>query len=67
VSNIAPTPGGIGATEAFLVVGLTALKFSLPQAVAITLIYRLLTFWLPIIPGGIALHLVNKRKIVDPI
>jgi undecaprenyl-diphosphatase len=64
VSNVAPTPGGIGATEAFLVVGLVAMKLTLPDAAAVTLIYRFLTFWFPIIPGGIALHIVNKRKIV---
>jgi len=63
VSNAAPTPGGIGATEAVIVLGLVALKFSLADAAAVTIIYRFLTFWLPIIPGGIALHFVNKNKI----
>ncbi len=64
ISNIAPTPGGIGAIEAVLVIGLVAMKFSLADAAAITLIYRFLTFWLPILPGGIALHFVNKNKLV---
>ncbi|HEY5268216.1 MAG TPA: YbhN family protein [Candidatus Saccharimonadales bacterium] len=64
VSNGAPTPGGIGATEAVLVVGLHAMHLSLPDAAAVTLIYRFFTFWMPILPGGIALHRVNKLKIV---
>lgn len=64
ISNVAPTPGGIGAIEAVLVIGLVALGFNLSDAAAITLIYRFFTFWLPILPGGIALHFVNQNKIV---
>jgi len=61
VSSGAPTPGGLGATEAVLVIGLHALHLSLPDAAAATLIYRFFTFWLPVIPGAIALHRVNKQ------
>lgn len=61
VSAIAPTPGGIGATEAFLLLGLTSLGMHLPQATAAMLIYRLLSFWIPMIPGGFALHIINKK------
>ena len=64
VSNGAPTPGGIGATEAVLVVGLHAMHLSLPDAAAATLIYRFFTFWMPILPDGIALHRVNQKKLV---
>lgn len=64
VSNIAPTPGGIGATEAVLVVGLVAARISLPQAAAATVLFRLLTFWLPIIPGALALHYLNRQKTI---
>ncbi len=64
VSNIAPTPGGLGATEAFLLVGLVAMHLNLSQGAAVILIYRFFTFWLPIIPGGMAMHRVNKLKIV---
>jgi uncharacterized protein (TIRG00374 family) len=61
VSNIAPTPGGIGATEAVLVVGLVAARVSLSQAAAATVLFRLLTFWLPILPGAIALRILRKQ------
>lgn len=64
VSNIAPTPGGIGATEAVLVVGLVSASVSLPQAAAATVIFRLFTFWLPIIPGGLALRRLNRQKTI---
>lgn len=60
VSNFAPTPGGIGATEAFLALGLTSVGMSLPQAAAVTLIFRFVSFWVPIIPGFLALRAANR-------
>lgn len=62
IGNISPTPGGVGAIEAFLVFGLVAMRLNLSQAVAVTLIFRFLTFWLPILPEALAFHRVNKRK-----
>lgn len=64
VSEIVPTPGGIGATEAVLILALVAASLSLSQAVAAVLIYRLVMFWLPMIPGGLALHSLNRQKIL---
>jgi undecaprenyl-diphosphatase len=64
VSEIVPTPGGIGATEAVLILALVAASLSLSEAVAAVLIYRLVMFWLPMIPGGLALHRVNSQKIL---
>jgi glycosyltransferase 2 family protein len=54
VAQAAPTPGGIGATEAVLIAGLTA--FGLPSAVAVpaVFLYRFATFWIPILPGWAA-------------
>jgi len=60
VSNFAPTPGGIGATEAFLALGLTSVGMDLPTAAAVTLIFRFVSFWVPIIPGFLALRTVNR-------
>lgn len=60
VQNAAPTPGGLGASEAFLVFGLTSVGVQLPQAVAATLLFRLITFWIPIIPGILALREVGR-------
>jgi uncharacterized membrane protein YbhN (UPF0104 family) len=64
ISEVVPTPGGIGATEAVLILALAASGLSLSQAVAATLIFRLVIFWLPMIPGGLALHRINRRKIL---
>jgi uncharacterized membrane protein YbhN (UPF0104 family)/membrane-associated phospholipid phosphatase/tRNA A-37 threonylcarbamoyl transferase component Bud32 len=54
VASISPTPGGLGAMEAALVAGLTAVGAPAGPAVAGVLAFRLLTFWLPILPGWLA-------------
>jgi undecaprenyl-diphosphatase len=54
VASIAPTPGGLGALEAALVAGLTAAGAASGPAVAAVLVYRLVTYWLPIVPGFVA-------------
>jgi uncharacterized membrane protein YbhN (UPF0104 family)/membrane-associated phospholipid phosphatase len=54
VASVSPTPGGLGAMEAALVAGLTAVGALTGPAVAGVLAFRLLTFWLPILPGWVA-------------
>jgi uncharacterized membrane protein YbhN (UPF0104 family) len=60
--SVIPTPGGIGGTEAALVAGLTSLGVDVSAAVSVTLIFRLMTFWAPLIPGAIALHIFRKTS-----
>lgn len=55
VSELAPTPGGIGATEATLILGLSGAGLTVEQSIAATLIFRFMSFLLPMIPGAIAL------------
>jgi uncharacterized membrane protein YbhN (UPF0104 family)/membrane-associated phospholipid phosphatase len=64
IASASPTPGGLGAVEAALVAGLTAVGIRTGPAVAGVLTYRLLTFWLPIIPGFLALRFLQHRQIV---
>jgi uncharacterized membrane protein YbhN (UPF0104 family)/membrane-associated phospholipid phosphatase/tRNA A-37 threonylcarbamoyl transferase component Bud32 len=54
VAAASPTPGGLGAMEAALVAGLTAVGAPTGPAVAGVLAFRLLTYWLPILPGWLA-------------
>lgn len=56
LGNLAPTPGGIGATEAALIAAMTALGLDSTTAVSATFLYRIATFWLPIVPGFFALR-----------
>ena len=60
VSEITPTPGGIGPTEAVLVIGLTGAGLTASQAVAATLIFRLISFLLPLLPGAVAVVQLNR-------
>lgn len=55
ISSAAPTPGGVGATEAALIAGYTAVGVTAGTAFAAVLLFRLVTFWLPILPGWLSL------------
>jgi len=60
VAQAAPTPGGIGAAEAALIAGLTAFGLAVEVAVPAVFLYRFATFWLPILPGWLAVrHLLR--------
>jgi uncharacterized membrane protein YbhN (UPF0104 family) len=61
IGSIIPTPGGLGAVEAALTAGLTAA--GVPGAVAISavLLFRLLTFWLPVPLGWAALNFLERN------
>jgi undecaprenyl-diphosphatase len=65
IGNITPTPGGLGTTEAMLIVGFTKVGLSLAQAVSATLIFRFLTFWLPLLPGGLIFMRLRSRNITE--
>ncbi|HKO83675.1 MAG TPA: lysylphosphatidylglycerol synthase transmembrane domain-containing protein, partial [Actinomycetota bacterium] len=54
IAQAAPTPGGIGAVEAALIAGLTAAGVDKETAVPAVFLFRLATFWLPILPGWLA-------------
>jgi uncharacterized protein (TIRG00374 family) len=60
VGSFAPTPGGLGAVEAVLTAGLTAIGVPAHEAIPAVLIFRIATFWLPI-PAGWAAYTVLQR------
>jgi uncharacterized protein (TIRG00374 family) len=55
------TPGGLGFVEAGLVGTLTLAGVPGPAAVAATLLYRLVAYWLPLPAGGVAYLLYRRR------
>jgi uncharacterized membrane protein YbhN (UPF0104 family) len=55
------TPGGLGFVEAGLAATLALAGISTGDALVATLVYRLLTFWLPIPAGGIAAWRFRRR------
>jgi glycosyltransferase 2 family protein len=60
--SIAPTPGGIGGAEAGLAAALAAIGLPASICLASALLYRLLTSWLPIVPGFVMFEVLNARK-----
>lgn len=51
VGTVTPTPGGLVGAEAGLTGGLIAYGIQPDTALATALLYRFLTYWLPILPG----------------
>jgi undecaprenyl-diphosphatase len=64
VAAAAPTPGGLGAIEAALVAGLTGVGMTSGPAVAAVLAYRLMTYWLPVLPGWASFHVLERRGVI---
>jgi undecaprenyl-diphosphatase len=62
VASASPTPGNVGAVEVVLSAGLATVGVAAAPAVASVLIYRLLTFWLPVAPGFIAFRYLQQRQ-----
>ena len=60
IAAAAPTPGNLGALEAALAAGLTGVGMTAGAAVSAVLTYRLATYWIPILPGWLAWHLVQR-------
>ena len=55
-----PTPGNLGAMEAALAAALIGVGMGSGAAVSAVLGYRLVTFWLPVLPGWLAWQLVQR-------
>ena len=61
LGSIIPTPGGIGTVEAALTAGLVAAGLHGTQAASAVLLFRLLTFWLPVPVGWVALNYLERQ------
>ena len=61
LGSIIPTPGGLGTVEAALTAGLVAAGLHGTQAASAVLLFRLLTFWLPVPVGWTALNYLERQ------
>ncbi|WP_318841271.1 lysylphosphatidylglycerol synthase domain-containing protein [Streptomyces sp. SS1-1] len=57
-----PTPGGLGSLDAVLAYALTTAGAPAATAASTVLGYRLLTVWLPLLPGLLVLALLIRRR-----
>jgi uncharacterized protein (TIRG00374 family) len=62
LGNVIPLPGGVGGVEGALIGSMIAFGQNGSTAVLGVLAYRLISFWLPTIPGGVAY--VQLRRLV---
>jgi uncharacterized protein (TIRG00374 family) len=61
LANLLPLPGGIGGVDGGMIGALVAFGVGVGLAVPAVLVYRLLAFWLPTVPGGIAYFQLRRR------
>lgn len=62
--SITPTPGGIGGAEIGLVAGLSLVGLDVNLALAVALLNRLVTYWVPLLLGWLALLFVVRRRYI---
>jgi len=61
---LVPTPGGVGSVEAALVVALVAAGGPAAVATAVVLAYRIITVWVPLLPGALTLGALVRLKVI---
>jgi uncharacterized protein (TIRG00374 family) len=61
---LVPTPGGIGSVEAALVMALVAAGGPVAVATAVVLAFRVITVWLPLLPGALTLGALVRMKVI---
>ncbi|WP_421121952.1 flippase-like domain-containing protein [Aquihabitans daechungensis] len=59
-AGLMPVPGGIGVTEGALITGLSAAGVDQATAFAVTIVYRMITFYLPPIWGAACFHRLER-------
>ncbi|RIQ20509.1 flippase-like domain-containing protein [Jiangella rhizosphaerae] len=59
-----PTPGGLGAVEAALTAGVSTLGVPASAAVTAVLVFRIVSFWLPILPGWVLWTQMRRRDLL---
>lgn len=64
VATAAPTPGGLGALEAAVIAGLVAAGMDNSIAVPGVFLYRLATFWVPILPGWFCFTYLQRSEYI---
>lgn len=61
LGSAAPTPGGVGAVEGALTLGLLAVGLPKEVAAPAVLLFRLMTFWLPVLPGWLSFNQLTRK------
>ena len=62
--TVSPTPSGLGLTELALSASLKTFGLPTDQALVVAVSYRLVTYWIPILPGYIFYRLSRSKNII---
>lgn len=63
-ATVTPTPGGLVGAEAALAAGLVAYGLGAAEALAVTLLYRFITYWFALLLGALAFIWVRRASYV---
>ena len=64
IGGIVPTPGGIGGVEAGITAAFVVLGYDAAAAASIAVLFRVATYWQPILPGIFAYLYLRERKLL---
>ncbi|MER7011344.1 lysylphosphatidylglycerol synthase domain-containing protein [Saccharopolyspora sp. NPDC000359] len=64
LGHLVPSPGGLGAVETVLLAGLGAMGVPATAAVTAVLLSRLLTYWLPVLPGIAMFRYLQHKGVI---
>ncbi|RKN09102.1 UPF0104 family protein [Streptomyces radicis] len=64
LGSAAPTPGGIGAIEITLTGALVAFGVPDSSALGAVVLFRMMTFWLPVLPGWLAFTQLTRKEAI---
>jgi len=64
IGSLFPTPGGFGAVEAGIIATLIVLGYDPAAATSIAILFRISTYWQPLIPGTIAYFYLREKKLL---
>lgn len=64
IASASPTPGGLGAVESALVVALTGLGGAVAPVIAAVLVFRIVSYWLPMVPGVLVLRALRRAQVL---
>ena len=65
IGSLIPSPGGLGGAEAGLYGGLVFFGLDADLSLITVLIYRLISYWLPIVPGYLMYRHLRKTELSD--
>src|SRR5690606_18835717 len=64
IGSLLPTPGGIGGVEAGIIAVLILLGYEPAASTGTALLYRAVTYWMPLLPGTAAYFYLREKKLV---